>query len=126
MTKRKLAKISSDIEETIPEDMAVNCNISKCLNQLNVIKKWKIGKVADVDIYGCDTLAEPGEDPKVKRTVKLHFQLVFLGEEVSGVGRIAAVLTDKRSDNSRSCATFTDDCWVDASQYSSSRGVSAS
>lgn len=73
MTKRKLAKISSDIEETIPEDMVVNCNISKYLKQLNVIKKWKIGKVADVDVYGCDTLAEPGADPKVKRTVKYNF-----------------------------------------------------
>lgn len=59
MPKRKIAKISSEIEEIIPET-------SKCLKQLNFIKKWKIGKVADVDVYGCDTLAEAGATPKVQ------------------------------------------------------------
>jgi hypothetical protein len=70
MPKRKIAKISSEIEEIIPEDTAAAFNISKSLKQLNLIKVWKVGKVADVDVYGCDTLAEPGADPKV-RTFKL-------------------------------------------------------
>lgn len=73
MTKRKFTKINSEIEEIIPEDMTNNCNISNCLKQLNAIKKWKIGKVADVDVYGCDTLAEPGVDPKVKRDSLILF-----------------------------------------------------
>lgn len=60
MTKRKLAKIS-DIEDIV--------NLSKnalYMRQLNVIKEWKEGKVADVDVYGCDRLAEGGVEPKVK------------------------------------------------------------
>lgn len=69
MPKRKIAKISSEIEEIIPEDMTA----SKCLKQLNLIKKWKIGKVADVDVYGCDTLAEAGAEPKVQRSTSECF-----------------------------------------------------
>lgn len=41
-------------------------DISTPLRQFNVIKNWRKGVVADVDIYGCDKLPEPGVDDKVK------------------------------------------------------------
>lgn len=45
-----------DIEDTIPS-----------LRQFEVIKEWREGRVADVDVYGCDKLADRSVDEKVHR-----------------------------------------------------------
>lgn len=40
-------------------------DISTHLRQFSVIKEWRRGVIADVDVYGCEQLAEPGVDDKV-------------------------------------------------------------
>lgn len=50
-----------DIEDFIPSELA--------LRQFDIIKKWREGRVADVDIYGCDKLAESTAEPKVKSSL---------------------------------------------------------
>ena len=127
MPKRKIAKISSsicEIEEIVPEDMKTDFSVSKSLKQLNLIKKWKIGKVADVDIYGCDTLAEPGAEPKVpwKNFQNRNF---FVGEKVSSSCGVTPVIANKRSNNGRSSSTFTVHRWLDTCEYSSSKRIRA-
>lgn len=36
-----------------------------CVKQFNVIKEWRRGIVADIDIYGCEKIAGPEADAKV-------------------------------------------------------------
>ena len=55
--KRKL--VVEDIEDTVSP-------LTKILKQLEILRNWRVDKVADVDIYGCDKLAEPFADPKVR------------------------------------------------------------
>lgn len=40
------------------------------LRQLEILRKWRVGKVADVDIYGCDKLADQVADAKVKWDIR--------------------------------------------------------
>lgn len=54
---------ADDIEDSIPEDGRK----LEFIRQFEVIKKWRIGRVADVDVYGCDKLAEESVDPKVHK-----------------------------------------------------------
>lgn len=105
--KRKVAKISSsDIEDAIPE--IITSDKMKFMRQLNIMKKWKEGKVADVDVYGCDTLAEAGVEPKVNDGWLVTVAVITLvGTEVSGAGGLVIVFTDKGSDYSGSRAQIT-------------------
>ncbi len=57
MVKRKIP----DIEEVVLPDPMIS------MKQYEILRKWRVNKVADVDIYGCDKLAEPKADAKVKR-----------------------------------------------------------
>lgn len=52
-----------DIEDAVVAEDSMKL---KFIRQFAVIKKWKNGKFADVDVYGCDKLAEESADPKVK------------------------------------------------------------
>ena len=58
MTNKK--RSVRDIEDAFP------CDSMKFIEQFDVIKRWRKGRVADVDIFGCDKLADESADAKVR------------------------------------------------------------
>lgn len=47
------------------EDTATATETVTNVRQFEVIKEWRKGRVADVDVYGCDKLADCNVDEKV-------------------------------------------------------------
>lgn len=76
MVKRKI----QDIEEVIPPEPEAIIPIK----QLEILRNWRKDKIADVDIFGCDKLAEPTADAKVKEYDSFGFRFnSFLDQKVS-------------------------------------------
>ena len=48
------------------EDAPQEAEMKLFMRQFEVIKKWRNGRIADVDVYGCDKLAEEAVDAKVR------------------------------------------------------------
>jgi hypothetical protein len=62
-----MKRVIRDIEE------AASANANRlCLDQLEIIKKWRIGKIAPIDVYGCDRLADCMAEPKVNYNYNLN------------------------------------------------------
>lgn len=64
-----------DIEDSIPCDSE---DKSEFIRQFEVIKEWKKGRVADVDIFGCYKLAEETTDAKVFYIAFIRVWLWFI------------------------------------------------
>lgn len=64
-----MKRVIRDIEEAA----SANANANRlCRDQLEIIKKWRIGKIAPIDVYGCDRLADCMAEPKVNYNYNLN------------------------------------------------------
>ena len=63
LKRKRPIKSEEDIEDLA---MTVDRPLRRHLLQFEVIKKWRVGRVADVDVFGCYKLAEAGVDERVK------------------------------------------------------------